>query len=293
MNELLERLYPQDGSEGLSGIEFDRTRERYYQTVAEYADRLPRVPMSVCPYCGEVLSRSIDPFGFDGPWWHTITVAVPEEPRACEHFRVLLGAVKLSRPAPREARDVVKPGPDVPFVVPALFEHPGMIAVIATLELRTGDLAYPIAYFSAEEVPPPGLHQPWCRDELWFTDEEGKDLWIVANDTWDFDLGAYVADGRVRWADLASTPPRVLSSSDGASFPYGNLAGERLPQIFTDGERETLALPDGETLVPFGEPDDPPPVADLAAKIAEARKIFAKLDPKDYGITPEDLAEFE
>jgi hypothetical protein len=263
--DLWARMYP-PGDEEPSPPDFARFRERYYQALAEYADRLPRRVLGVCPFTGEPLLRSFDPFGLDGFWWHVDCVIAPEEPRAPAAFRVLLGALTLGRPAPVEVLDPVKPGPDVPFVVPALLELPGMRAVAGRVEMPTGDVAWPISYWSTEEIDPKDLHQPWCRDMYWFPGETGESGWSIANDPWDFDLRRWVQAGKLSWADLDASPP-VLRPD--ASPLLAERPGERRPQLLAKGSRQFLPLPDGARVVPFGEPDDAP-VPPLSPKQLQA-----------------------
>lgn len=254
-NDLWSRMYPRDGSPPPPDGEFLRIREAYYQGLGEYADRLPRVPMGVNPFSGEPFLHSFDPYGFDGWWWHVDLVVELEEPRAGSEFQVLLGAVTLNRPAPTEVRgDVVRPGPDVPFVVPALLELPGMQAVIGRVEMETGDVAWPVSYWSDREIPPQMLHQPWCREMWWFPDPvSGKSAWSIANDLWDFDLAPWVERGQLSWVDLTADEP--TPRREGLEFLY-ELPGQRRPQLLADGRRDFLEPPNGERVVPFGEPDD-------------------------------------
>jgi len=258
MSALWGELFPGPGGAAPGDRRRNELRDLYYQALAEYGDRLPRMIVSACPLTGAPLKRAIDPFGFDGPWWPVMSAVDIEEPRGPATFQVLLGALALRREKPTEAKDAVKPGPEVPFVVPALLALPGMIAVVGQLTLETGDTAYPIAYFSDQEIAPQQLHQPWLRDEFWFTDADGNEGWSIATDPWDFELGPYLETGQLRWVLLDEPAPRVRRhgvEGDGPC-PFADLPGERLPQVFVDGEREFLALPDGGPAVPFGEPDD-------------------------------------
>ncbi|MFN8179154.1 MAG: hypothetical protein U0167_14585 [bacterium] len=250
--DLWTRLYPPSGPPP-APPEFDRLRDRYYQGLAEYGDRLPRRNLGVCPFTGEPLLRSFDPFGVDGYWWHLDCVVAVEEPRAPAAFQVLLGALTLGRPAPTEAKNPVKPGPEVPFVVPALLELPGMQAVIGRVEMATGDVAWPISYWSPEKIEPRLLHQPWCRGMYWFETDSGQSAWSIANDVWDFDLAKWIAAGKLAWTDLSAAKPVVTREKLGF---LDTLPGERRPQLLADGERDFLPLPDGSLVQPFGEPDD-------------------------------------
>jgi hypothetical protein len=249
---LVAQLFPSEGPRPAPD-QRSKLRERFYQGLAEYADRLPRRPMGVCPFTGEVLLRSFDPYGFDGWWWHVDCLVRVEEPRAPAAFQVLLGAVRLGRPAPVEAKAAVKPGPDVPFVVPALLALPGMQAVVSRIEMPTGDVAWPISYWSEAEIHPKDLHQPWCRDTYWFPTDSGAAGWSIANDPWDFDLAKWIAAGKLGWADLDAAVPKVTREK--LEFLV-DLQGDRKPQVFADGQRDLLDLPDGTPAMPFGESDD-------------------------------------
>ena len=235
--EMERQLYPRPGEEPLSVREAGMVRERFYASLAEYADRLPRMVLSICPYCDAPLKRAFDPFGLDGWWWHVDLQVSFDEPVPCDHFQVLLGALSLRGRAPAEVRAEVRPGPDVPFVVPALLDLPGMIAVVGRIELMTGDIAYPIGYFSDQEIPPLQLHQPWCRNMYWFKDEDGNSVWSVANDEFDFELPPYVESGDLRWVDLNAPDSGVFPHGD-EIFPWSGLEGVRERQQLVAGERD-------------------------------------------------------
>jgi hypothetical protein len=253
--DLERQLYPRPGEKPPSVREAGLVRERFYASLAEYSDRLPRVILSICPYCESPLKRAFDPFGLDGWWWHVDLQVSFNEPAPCEHFQVLLGALSLGQRAPAEVRAEVRPGPDVPFVVPALLELPGMIAVVGRTEILTGDIAYPIGYFSDREIAPLRLHQPWCRNMYWFEDEDGNSAWSVANDEFDFDLTPHLEAGRLRWADL-DHPEAGVFPKEGEDFPWSGLEGDRERQQLVAGERDLLGLPTGDPLNPFDTGED-------------------------------------
>lgn len=244
------RIYPPDAAQAPHGRPAALLREAYYQALGEYADRLPRVVMSACPFTGRPLKRAFDPWGLDGPWWQQGREVEIDEPAPPPAFKVLLGALALRGRAPAEARETVIPGPEVPFVVPRLMDLPGMIAVVARLDLETGDTAYPIAYFSEEEISQTHLHQFWLQQEHWF-DLEGKSAWLIANDPWDFELGPWVRSGRLRWIEPGDPASRVVDGSAGARCPFLDLPGERQPQSIAGGQRELLELPDGTPVDPW------------------------------------------
>jgi hypothetical protein len=246
-----EQIYPPDRTQAPTGRPAAQIRETYYQVLGEYADRLPRVLMSACPFTGEPFKHSFDPWGLDGPWWHMDREVAIDEPLVPPTFKVLLGSVAFRGRTPKEARDPVIPGPEPPFLVPRLLELPGMVAVIYSLPLETGDIAYPVAYFSREEIPPERLHQAWLQQEHWFEMEGGKSGWIIANDVWDFELEPWLRSGKVRWINPGDVKGRVLESRDGQPCPYLQVGGDRFPQSIAFGERELMPLPDGTAINPY------------------------------------------
>lgn len=253
LRDLDAQLYPPDDAPPPRGAERARVKDAYFQVLAEYFDRLPRVVMSVCPFTGKPLKRAFDPFGLDGPWWHKELLSEIAEPAAPPTFKVLLGAVHLGARGPGEVTQEVIPGPEAPYVVPRLLGLPGMVAVVHRLRLETGDVAYPIAYFSEQAIPPKRLHQPWLRQDLWFKTESGDASWLIANDKWDFDLAAWVARGQLRWVAEEPPPPRALGADSGAACPYLDLPGERRPQVLRKGTRGLGDLPTGVPFNPYEE----------------------------------------
>ena len=204
--------------------EADRHWARMAQAERDYFAQLPPVAMSVCPFCGQELARSFDPFRFDGPWWRPDDV--PEEPRPCPHFNVLRGAVSYGDRRPMAAYFEVRPGPEVPYVIPALLEHESMTAVIGRLEMHNGYTAYPIAYFADGRLPPEQLTADWPRSLYSYTTQRGEDRWRIPAERWDFDLAPWVAAGRVRWCPPESGNTK-LNPDSGEPCPYAGLPGRR------------------------------------------------------------------
>lgn len=190
---------------------------------SEYFRRLPRVVMAACPFCARPLYRAFDPHGLEGLWWRSD--AQPEEPPACPHFCVLVGAVSLGGHAPRPDFDV-HPGPGVPFVLPRLLGHPGMIAVVAELPMVDGAVGFPVAYFAPRRPPVQALAAPWARSNHVYTTQLGEHGWRAADglDAWDFSLDGWEA--QLRWC-----PPggdrTVLANGAG---PFRDRPGVRAPQ---------------------------------------------------------------
>ncbi|HEV2331448.1 MAG TPA: hypothetical protein VGY56_21910 [Verrucomicrobiae bacterium] len=249
--ELDAKLYPKDGTKRPEGREASLLRESYYLALGEYADRLPREVISVCPHTGKPLKMSFDRWGVDGPWWHLDSEVEIEEPAPPPTFKVLQGALAFHGRTPLEARAAVIPGPEVPFVIPRLLVLPGMVAVISRLQLDTGDTAYPITYFSAEEIPHAKLHQFWLRQDYWFETDNGESSWLIANDVWDFNLEPWLSSGKLRWTEGNGAAMHLVEVRDPKLCPFLNLPGDRQPQSLGFGKRKLLDLPDGTTVSPF------------------------------------------
>lgn len=249
--DIEKQLYPPDPATAPADQVRAELDENYYLILGEYADRLPRVLMSVCPHTGVPLKKSFDPWGVDGPWWHKDREVEIEEPKTPPTFKVLQGALALRGRIPTEARAPVIPGPEVPFVIPRLLELPGMVAVMSQLPLHTGDTAYPIAYFSTAEIPHARLHQFWLEQDYWFEMEDGKSGWLIANDVWDFNLEPWLRNGKLRWIEGQGEAARVVDATSGRPCPFVNLPGDRQPQSLGFGKRSLLELPDGSPVNPF------------------------------------------
>lgn len=215
-----------------------------------YFARLPRIVMSRCPVCDTALVRAFDPWGFDGFWWQESQLIDFAEPPACQHFRVLTGAVNLQGlPVIGGAREA-HVGPEVPYVIPAVLDEPTMHAVIAELPMRPGYRAYPIAYFS--EAPPSRLMlaHPWTRSSASAWMPNGRLGWSVLTDPWDFDLEPWAQRGKLRWIEPGDSAGK-LSTSGAKQFPYAGIAGARERQVIEDSRRFLRGVPHGEEVDPF------------------------------------------
>lgn len=212
---------------------------------AEYFERLPCLMLSCCPVCDEALERRLDPYGFDGPFWRAD--AAPQEPLPCAHLCALVGAVDLAGQAVVGGGFAAHLGPGAPYAIPRLLEHPGMVLVVSRLPLANGCVAYPLAYFAPERLPPEDRTAGWARSEHVYDTTQGRRAWRVPADAWDFDLEQYVARGQLRWC--APGGDRRSLASDGPC-PYVGLPGPRAPQIVR-GKRVQLApVPDGRPIIP-------------------------------------------
>jgi hypothetical protein len=222
---------------------YRQAKEAYAEMVAlegEYFRGLPRMVVAPCPHCQRPLYRSFDPFGLDGLWWRS--EAQPEEPVACPHFCVLLGAVAIGQ-QPKVDFDV-HPGPGAPFVMPRLLADAGMIAVLSEIKMADGSIAYPVAYFSPRRPPVQTLTASWARTNFVYTTQLGEHAWRAAevpsgapdDRTWDFELQPWLISGQLRWCDPASDRT-ALSEAGAAECPFLDLPGPRVPQVLYPGTR--------------------------------------------------------
>jgi hypothetical protein len=168
----------------LAQAEEDFHRSRSVE--ADYFEQLPRVAMGCCPFDGRTLYRSIDPFGFDGPWWHPDAVSV--EPVPCPHFCGVLGAVR----------------PEEPYVVARLLRHPSMTAVLAQLEFARMPKIFTIAYFAERRPVPELLTANWPRRTFVYTTQRGTHRWRPAAEFRDHDLLPWLRSGKLRWCQPGS-----------------------------------------------------------------------------------------
>jgi hypothetical protein len=211
-----------------------------------YFGALPRTPMSQCPFCGESLVRTFDPYGLDGPWWRSS--ATPEEPQACRHFCVLRGAVDFDGQAARGGDFEANIGPQAPYVIPRLLELSGVVAVVSRTRMANRYLAYLVAYFAERRPPPQDLTSHWPRTNYLYATQLGEVRWRIPNDRWDFDLEPWLARGKLRWC-TSDSEKFVLSSGPIRDCPFVDLSGERTPVVVHGSQCRTSPMP-GERVVP-------------------------------------------
>lgn len=123
-----------------------------------------------------------------------------------------------------------------------------MVAVIHKAQLNTGDIAYPISYWSKTEIPKECLHQPWLHSELW-----SKAGWTICNDAFDFALDRWIAEGKLMWTETAGDAVVLRGKADPMKCPYSNIPGIRAPQLIQNGQIMPLGVPDGTIINPYTE----------------------------------------
>ncbi len=162
----------------------------------EYAEALPTVVVSRCPFCDKPACVRCDLIDFTGPWWHPDFV-VPDEASRCPHFLGVLGSVHRNGETHMAGRLDVFPGPEVPFVVPRLLSFPGMTAVVGTLTMRNGCTAYPVGYFAPRRPPTEDRFASWARTVHAFDTPTGPG-WRGPEAEREFELYRFVLAGAVQ-----------------------------------------------------------------------------------------------
>lgn len=216
----------------------------------EYFDGLPSVPISRCPFTDVVVTRTIDTFGIDGPWWdHDDSQrGFPLYP---DSVWSLSGSMRLAEPV-ESADFLVKPGPAVPYVLEHLIRHRSITAVISTVPVGR-HLGYVVVYFLDGDEGPALLARSndWGAPDHWYRDDNGwwHDSVAEYEEERDFDLARWVANGKLKWIQPGDADLRLRG--DVPHCPYLGLEGTQESQRVQDGEVWTAPLP------PVAPPADP------------------------------------
>jgi len=218
-----------------------------------YFQDLPRMGLSRCPVCGEILVLAFDPWGVDGYWWQEKELVSYEDPEHGDCFAVLTGAMSLNSKQPKGGlRYPAHVGPDVPYVIPRILEMPTMVAVISSVRMACGYTAYPIAYFTEKKPLPGTLTQTWRRTTYNWIDSSGEPAWSAPRDPWDFELDPWIKRGKILWITPGDDSFTLRSGRDG-ECPYVNLPGSREQLLIKGDGVITLPPPIGDEVDPFNE----------------------------------------
>jgi hypothetical protein len=191
----------------------------------QYQAGLPFLPVSRCPYSGQVVYHSIDPFGIEGLWWNYSAPVRPMENLPVT-FHAITGALRMKGPA-GNAPFLCVPGPGAPYVLPEVLGNEHITAVISSLPIgnHTG---YVITYFSKAEkvrVPRP---DSWGMNRWELLDRNGAYQWGEGNigiRRAGFELGPWIAKKKVLWIRPKDRALALQSGTTGC--PYLGLDGTR------------------------------------------------------------------
>lgn len=200
-----------------------------------YRQSLQAVPLSRCPFTGQVAAHSFDAAGLDGLWWRYHHPVRPQrEPMAGPHFVGLTGAVRLA-PPPETTPFLVVPGPDAPYVVPRVLRLPQVHAVISQLGIGRHRAAA-ITYFA--NAPLGEVRSPTLWGTGWNTMDIGArtedDEISDDEEDFDFELAPWVRSGKLHW--IAPNDTNLLLRSGLEGCPYLQVPGERKIQRLQFGQ---------------------------------------------------------
>lgn len=190
----------------------------------EYSGVLAEAQISRCPLTREVVVMAIDMFGIDGLWWDYYDPVRPiADPLPTQI--AFTGALKLGEPV-EQTPFLVKPGPEVPFVVPRLIRDMDVTAVVSQIAIGT-HVGFPIFYFSDRPSRTLARFNEWGTDRYWSFDSEGGwwDSVIEETESLDFDIGKWIEAGRLKW--IAPGDPKLALQSSTAGCPYLSLQGRK------------------------------------------------------------------
>jgi hypothetical protein len=217
-----------------------------------YWESLPVVPISRCPIDAALIQKKMDIYGLDGGWWD---VDGDDEPLFGDtHVSTYTGALKfdigdvVNLFVPKRHR--IRPGPEVPYVVPRLLLIPSVRCVISSMKLLAGRAtAYFTTYFADPRISAAESYQPWLRQTFYFLDPTGYQRWRSCSDAWDFDIASWLrkTKDKIYWIAPEDKDMIVVTGS-AERCPYVNLAGVRVPRLIERNQVFNLPLP-----VPSGE----------------------------------------
>jgi hypothetical protein len=190
---------------------------------AEYSRKVQRVPVSRCPFSGELVVHSLDTFGIDGLWWDSEAPVRPSETLPGSFF-ALTGAMALAGNV-EYTPFLVRPGPGVPFVIPWIITHPAIHAVLFTVRIgpHTG---YPVCYFCSSGGDLPARPSPWGATEWSGEASPGRYGWSsreTAMSEMDFDIGRWIQKGKLSWIAPGDTGFTLQDRIEGC--PYRDVTG--------------------------------------------------------------------
>ena len=206
---------------------------RQVDLIYEYQDGFQPRPVARCPFTGAVAGLAIDTFDLDGFWWDWGAPLRGEDDLPDTTF-AYNGALRLGVPV-AWAPFVARPGPEVPFVVPRVLDHPAMHAVISTLPVGP-HLGYPIVYF-AQPVPADLRRvNDWGASRYFAQTSAGFGEVYVPEGVaeYDWDLAPWIERGKLSWIAPGDDSLTLRTSVD--DCPYLNLEGHRQIPVILEGQ---------------------------------------------------------
>lgn len=222
-----------------------RTQQEFQTIQLEYVKSLPPVEIARCPFDHNIVTKTMDIYGIDGPWWDVNSWDLPlaGDPHVITYSGALTHAQKLVEKVPPGLEILI--GPERPYVIPRLLES-GAVCVIALVEVLTG--AYLMTYFA--DPPLPGVEgaEPWLRKIFYYIDETGNQAWNGRSDPWDFDIAKWIDAGKVYWIAPGDASLTVVKGK-AAECPYVGLEGAQTPRSLTGRGIAQMAMPREQNVI--------------------------------------------
>lgn len=212
----------------------DEVRRELAAAAQEYVDAVPIMPLSRDPFTDQVFETSFDPYGIDGLWWaydHDYRPYVPPT----DAFFAWTGALRLGGPIPDWSLKAMV-GPEAPFVLPRILEHPDVRAVVSQVEVgpHTG---YPIVYYARPTPDHLERVDDWGHRAYYFSRPDGSpsSAHSTPDDTEkDFDLRPWMDTGKLMWIEPGDASLMVKTGRAGS--PYLDLPGKHRRRYVQEGE---------------------------------------------------------
>jgi hypothetical protein len=216
--------------------------ERISELLQLYRAWLPVLPISRCPICKQLVKRSVDIVGLNGPWWDYYSPTRKESGYRDPHMIGFDGAVHQLEPTP-PYYPLVKPGPQAPFVIPRILGIEGVFPVLFGLQVGS-NRAYAITYFAESYPESISLVNDWGTHTYAVPagrlDSDGNMCfgWNEAYnfvEDYDFDLEPWIANKKLLWI-----------SEDDREMALHNRV-ENCPYLDVPGLREQMFMRNGKT----------------------------------------------
>ena len=188
---------------------------RMQELMHRYRYGLPRLTIARDPTTGLLFEWAVDTFGLDGPFWDYHHPLRPSVDLPTSVF-ALTGAMELAKPVP-EFSHLAKVGPGAPFVVPRLFAHEQVVAVVREIRVG-GNRAWPVTYFADPPLLDHHRFNTWGTNGYEWRGPEGDRRWndnVEDVESLDFELRPWIEAGRLKWiapndddGELRETPRR-------------------------------------------------------------------------------------
>ena len=200
----------------------------------DYVEGVPIVALSRDPFTGDVFEAAIDTLGLDGLFWayereHRPWVQPPPG------FFAWTGSVAYDGPLPDWTMKAM-PGPEVPFVLPRILEHPDIKAVLSAVPIGE-HVGFPVVYFAKGQHPDIERVDDWGHNTYNVVRPDGSltSVHSVQDDEEkDFELGPWLDSGKLLWIEPGDESLTLRSGRE--DNPYLGLEGSHRRRYLQEGK---------------------------------------------------------